>query len=298
MTKLSPYIYAWARESREFKISTLEDVVRVHPHLKSVTLAFLTSDRFDEIRSWKEECVETDLDVVLSIGGALGVFPTPGKPIEDEVRDVLRLLGDMKINSIDLDIEGEAIENVEKRKAWIEFAHGVQCGYKEKFGEDLSISLTLPIEFNDGFNVETRKLILEMHRAGVGIQYYNCMVMCFNTKLPRGCTWGMKCCEIMQRGFNFLHSILNWESNERIWGRLGVCPMIGKNDDGSTIIGLEDWRFILEFAREMGIGWVSFWAINRDQRKPKLKMGSCYQYSLAQVEDYQYVELMLEVFKL
>lgn len=295
--KLSPYIYAWSRGNDEFKISTLKDIERVHPKLKNVTLAFLTSDRYEEIRSWRGACEESSIKVTLSIGGALGQFPTPGKHLNEEIVDVLNLLTELKIDSVDLDIEGGSIEDFNKRNLWVKFAYGLQLGYLKKFNRQLSLSLTLPIEFSGGFNSNTKDLILEMKNACVEVSYFNCMIMCFNTKLNGGISWGLKCCQILQNGFDFLHSVFTDKSNEDIWKIIGACPMIGKNDDKITTISLGDWKEILDFAKSKNLGCISFWAINRDQRKPKLKIGSCYEYSLNQKNDHEYVQLMLDTFK-
>lgn len=296
MTRLSPYIYAWGRWGEEFEVRTLRDVERVHPRLGAVTLAFLTSDRYEEVREWAQECVACDIDVTLSMGGALGEFPSADKSTPAQARDVVALLREMGISSVDLDVEGTALENEAKRARWVQFAVALAQEYFEQMGTPLRMTLTLPVEFTGGFGATARSLIASMKAAAVPITCYNCMVMCFNTKL-RGQKWGAKCCEVMDHAFDFLRTVYPSSSSECVWGMLGVCPMIGQNDDKTTLVTLEDWDIILNYAKTHALGLVTFWALNRDQRKPRLKRGTCYAYSLAQERHHAYAEAMIKKFQ-
>ncbi|MFF0791844.1 carbohydrate-binding protein [Streptomyces spiralis] len=48
------------------------------------------------------------------------------------------------------------------------------------------------------------------------------------------------------------------------YANLGITPMIGKNDDGSTFT-LADAATVENFAAQHGVGRLAFWSINRDQ---------------------------------
>lgn len=48
------------------------------------------------------------------------------------------------------------------------------------------------------------------------------------------------------------------------YANLGITPMIGKNDDGSTFT-LADAQTVESFAAQNGVGRLAFWAITRDQ---------------------------------
>ncbi|MGW0210830.1 carbohydrate binding domain-containing protein [Streptomyces sp. NPDC003233] len=48
------------------------------------------------------------------------------------------------------------------------------------------------------------------------------------------------------------------------YANLGITPMIGKNDDGSTFT-LGDARTVENFAAQNGVGRLAFWSVNRDQ---------------------------------
>ncbi|HEX8791966.1 MAG TPA: glycosyl hydrolase family 18 protein [Polyangiaceae bacterium] len=51
------------------------------------------------------------------------------------------------------------------------------------------------------------------------------------------------------------------------WRMLGVIPMIGKNDD-TEVFSLQDATDLTAFAKQNGLGLVSFWSIDRDQVCP------------------------------
>jgi hypothetical protein len=48
------------------------------------------------------------------------------------------------------------------------------------------------------------------------------------------------------------------------YANLGITPMIGKNDDGSTFT-LADAQTVENFAAQNGVGRLAFWSVNRDQ---------------------------------
>jgi chitinase len=53
--------------------------------------------------------------------------------------------------------------------------------------------------------------------------------------------------------------------NEReVWNRIGVTPMIGLNDEPGEVFGLDDARWLIDFASQKNIGRISSWSVNRD----------------------------------
>jgi chitinase len=59
---------------------------------------------------------------------------------------------------------------------------------------------------------------------------------------------------------------------------VGVIPMIGKNDD-SEVFSLSDATAVAAFAKQNGVGLVSFWSIDRDQPGTDYNMSSTVQQS-------------------
>src|SRR5207342_1920114 len=53
-------------------------------------------------------------------------------------------------------------------------------------------------------------------------------------------------------------------SAEQVLARLGVTPMIGRNDVQGEVFSLQDAASLADFADEIGLGRVSVWSANRD----------------------------------
>lgn len=286
-TELSPYMFAWGQWDQKSRLRSIEDVRDKLPQLTGITLAFLTSDRYEEIKEWQKETVnQANFKITLSIGGALGEFPNAALSIDEQVIKVIQLMTEMQIKSIDFDIEGESLENEVKANNWVEFIIKLTSSYEFR-----NVRLTLPVEFQGGFSPGAKRLIETLQREQVRIDIYNLMIMCFNTKyrLP----WGDKCCEILNEIHHYLSGICPEELC--VWRKMGICPMIGVNDDKTTRIDLNDWQKLLTYAKRTDIGLVSFWAINRDQTHPFLSR-DLNKYSLCQKEDFQFTKMMLEEF--
>lgn len=256
MTRLSPYIFAWGLGNHSaYKTSCLSDVHSIG--LKNITLAFLVSDRYEEILSWKEDIAKfkDDINVTLSLGGAAGSFLDHSSSEHVQAQKLVGLLGELKyINRIDLDIEGKSLEDSNIVESWIRIIREV-CTYYP----NLEFTLTLPVEF-DGLNRFAVDVIRRFNRNCIKISFVNLMLMDFYTPLDLP-SWSDKHIQLL----NIVQRQLKMD-----WSELGVCPMIGENDD-HTKFTLEDWDKLLNFAVQHKIGLVTFWAINRDQKKHLLQ---------------------------
>jgi chitinase len=51
-----------------------------------------------------------------------------------------------------------------------------------------------------------------------------------------------------------------------VWAKIGATPMIGQNDVATDLFTLDDAKQLVGFVRSTGMGRVSMWSINRDQR--------------------------------
>jgi chitinase len=274
MTRFAPYIFAWGRGSNEYKTSTLSDINKLK--LKNITLAFLVSDRYEEIQSWKQDILNyPNIEIILSLGGASGKFVNFNKSIDRQVSELVNLLKDLKISKIDLDIEGTVLENPIEVNRWIEIIFETLKILK------LEITLTLPVEWY-GLNEHAINVINKSEKLKINIKFINLMIMDFYTKLDRP-NWAIKHIQILKIVKNQLNC--NWD-------KIGYCPMIGENDDGSkfTII---DWETVLDFITEKNIGLVTFWAINRDQGKHGFKTHSVNTHSRCQFKDLEYTQIAI-----
>ncbi|KAH3665805.1 hypothetical protein OGAPHI_003993 [Ogataea philodendri] len=275
-------------EAKEFHVSNLADVSRAG--LSWVTLAFLTNNRFDEIEDWIEDVRQFPGNVILSIGGATGEYPSDHHSVEREAERLIGLVSKAGFKGLDLDIEGEVLKKHAKVEKLAKIVHDVQTC----FGRDFHVSLTLPVEFEGALNEDAVLAIQTMKRHRVSLKFINGMIMDYYTKLPPQSTWGRENIRILTEMNRQLCSILRISEPEA-WKLTGLCPMIGYNDD-HTVFTLDDWNAVLEFARAMNVGLVTYWAINRDQATSKRDLlrlkKNVYAFSNAQTQHLDYCHLV------
>lgn len=290
-TLFSPYIFAWGHyNSKSYRTCCLKDAIDLG--VPSVTLGFLTEDRYEEVLEWKEDidAHKSKINVILSIGGATGIFPSPHLSAEDEAVRLERLLCQLDIHMIDLDIEGEILTSREKVCRWIKV---IQLLTKKR---QLWISLTLPVEFEGGLSSDALIAIKSFEEANVKISLINLMLMDFYTSLDAP-TWGDKHLEILGVVYKQLKQFRHLTNgSDDLWKKIGICPMIGENDDGSKFT-VDDFDKVLRFAKMKNIGLVTFWAINRDQKTHFLKAASVDTHSKCQNTDSAYTSKAVEILK-
>jgi chitinase len=50
-----------------------------------------------------------------------------------------------------------------------------------------------------------------------------------------------------------------------LWSKIGLTPMVGKNDVSGQVLSLRDAEGLNRFALDRGIGRVSMWSLSRDK---------------------------------
>lgn len=286
-TIFSPYIYSWAHNNnKNYKISNLNDVINLG--IKNITLAFLNNNNYNEILDWKDEILKNNdkLNIILSIGGSNINYPNLNLSINQEANKLNNLLNNLNIKMIDLDIEGDYLNSDFKINNLINLIK-ILINIRNN---DLWISLTLPVEFSNGLNNSSIKLINLFKLNKIKINLINLMLMDYYT--PLDClSWGDKNIEILK----FTHNqLIKFGFN---WNQIGICPMIGENDDG-TKFTLNDWEKLLLFVNDKKIGLVTFWSINRDQKSNFLKINNNINtHSKCQDKDFQFTNKAIEILK-
>ncbi|KAG7813546.1 hypothetical protein KL921_001092 [Ogataea angusta] len=293
MTIFAPYIYAWSKdETKEFRVSNLRDASRIG--LNSVTLAFLTNDRYEEIEQWIDDVRQFPGQVIISIGGATGEYPSDCRSVEEEASRLIDLVRRAGFKGIDLDIEGSVLERHSKVAKIAKIINLVQS----HFGTQFYVSLTLPIEFEGGLKDDALLALDAMVSNNVRIKVVNAMIMDYYTKLPHGSNWGAENIRILKDMNRQLRSKLHL-TEDQAWIMTGLCPMIGYNDD-NTVFSLNDFDRVLTFAKSKNVALVTYWAINRDQVAPRRDMlklkKNVYAFSNAQSRDLEYCHKVQEHF--
>jgi hypothetical protein len=121
----------------------------------------------------------------------------------------------------------------------------------------LRFSMTLPVLTsgltNDGVNI-----LKAAKNAGIKIDVVNIMAMDYYA--GTGTEMGQGAVSAAQATLAQMQSV----DSGYTYANLGITPMIGKNDDGSTFT-LADAQTVESFAAQNGVGRLAFWSVNRDQ---------------------------------
>ncbi|WP_230578989.1 hypothetical protein [Coxiella burnetii] len=64
--------------------------------------------------------------------------------------------------------------------------------------------------------------------------------------------------------FQQLKELYPDQSDETLWHRIEVTPMIGLNDTLPLNFSLQDAQALKQFAKEKNLGMLSFWSLTRD----------------------------------
>ncbi|MBO9627264.1 MAG: glycosyl hydrolase family 18, partial [Microbacterium sp.] len=258
----------------------------VTPQGKNVVLSFVVADPDDACTpSWggayglTEAATALDLDrrlarlaqqggeAVISFGGEAN------NELASVCTDPSRLLSAYRavvdrydVDVIDLDVEGEALRSAAAAERRAEAIAALQ---KERAaaGRPIAVWLTLPVAMT-GLADEGADAVTAMLSAGVDLAGVNVMTMNFGSGLDDGTTMGAASVSALTGAQRQLGVIYGGQgislTDATLWNKLGVTPMIGQNDVGAEVFGLDDADTVNAFVREHGIGRTSMWSLNRD----------------------------------
>ncbi|KAI9349731.1 hypothetical protein BDR26DRAFT_915404 [Obelidium mucronatum] len=237
---------------------------------KHFTLAFVTADgngnpQWNGISTsskWYADRIATIRafggDVSISFGGAAGTeLGVVAKDATTLANTYLNVLNTYNVNWADFDIEGESLKNlqsVEIRNQAIAIMQAKQ--------PNLKISYTLPVQ-TDGLDAGGINLVQNAAKNKVKIDILNIMVMDYYENIPYfdangKSLMGQYAISATQGTFAQVGSLVD---------SIGMCAMIGINDDVKEVFTLADATQMANFAAATSyISWVSFWVVGADVR--------------------------------
>lgn len=270
----APYVDVTATPTYSFESQT-----------KNAILSFIVSLKTDECTpSWGGVYTLDEANRILDLdrriarlkndGGAIAV--SFGGLLNDELamncKDIDKLKSAYKlvidhydIDTVDLDIEGEALRNTESLVRRAKAIAGLQ---DELAKEDrrLKVWLTLPVA-TSGLTPEGVEAVAAMLENGVELTGVNVMTMNYaESKNGRSMQEASKQALIeTRRQLGVLYGKVGIKfGNATLWAKIGATPMIGQNDVVGEIFTLEDARSFNNWAKAQGIGRISMWSANRD----------------------------------
>ncbi|WP_435644233.1 carbohydrate binding domain-containing protein [Streptomyces sp. H49] len=243
----------------------LDTAVTGH-HLKAYTAAFVLGEGCNQV--WgdtlpigNDSYTDPEIarakaegaSVIISSGGASGL-PLAWTCTTQSSIDAgyQALIDDYGVTQLDFDVEGAAVADTAAAARQMQAMKDLKAT-----NPDLRFSVTLPVLTsgltNDGVNI-----LKAAKNAGVRIDVVNIMAMDYYA--GTGTEMGQGALDAARSTLAQMQSVDSGYG----YANLGITPMIGKNDDGSTFT-LADAQTVENFAAQNGVGRLSFWSVNRDQ---------------------------------
>jgi chitinase len=190
--------------------------------------------------------------VIISSGGAAG-WPlawtcTDQNAINAGYQKILDAYG---VTSLDFDIEGAAIADTASAARQMQAMKTLEAN-----NPGFTFSVTLPVLPN-GLTSDGVNIIKAAKTAGVKINVVNIMTMDYYQGSQ---DMGQAAISAAQATLSQMKSV----DSSYTYANVGITPMIGTNDDGSTFT-LANASTVENWAAANGIGRLSFWSVNRDQ---------------------------------
>ncbi|BCJ53520.1 sugar hydrolase [Actinoplanes sp. NBRC 14428] len=194
-------------------------------------------------------------DVKVSFGGATGIelaqACTDVKALQAEYQAVVSAY---KLKYIDLDIEGAASADAASIAR-----RSTALAALQKANPGLKISLTLPV-LPEGLTNDGLDVVRSAKNAGVDVDLVNIMAMDYGRAAQ---DYGDLAIQAVKSTKDQLRTIFGG-SDAAAFKKVGVTPMLGKNDDNGTF-AQGDARDLVAFANSNHLGFASFWELNRDR---------------------------------
>ncbi|GAA3600054.1 cellulose binding domain-containing protein [Kribbella ginsengisoli] len=259
-------------------------------NLRSFTLGFITGSggckaswfgAYDPRTAWSKDQIDAIRarggDVKISFGGAAGselaqVCPTP----QATATEYQAVVDAYQLRYLDLDIEGGAVADpvsIARRSQALSILQSNRPGLK--------ISLTLPV-LPEGLDGNGFAVLKSARDNGINLDVVNIMAMDYNRSSGN---YGDFAVQAAQSTFNQIKSLWPSLTDAQAWLKVGVTPMLGRNDDGGTFNQTHSTQLV-DFARTKHLGMLSFWEMTRDRNACNGSLVNCtnvpqtpYQFS-------------------
>lgn len=206
-------------------------------------------------------------DVVVSFGGVandeLAVACTDEEALTRAYRAVIDRYD---VTTIDLDIEGHALADPASITRRARALATVQAAIR-RAGRSLSVWLTLPVA-PEGMTAAGVAVVDAMLAARVDVGGVNVMAMSYGVSRAPDVSLSATIEQSAEATRDQLDALYRKTGtvlkDPELWGKVGVTPMIGVNDEVTDVFTTADARALRRLALDRGLGRVSMWSANRD----------------------------------
>ncbi len=199
-----------------------------------------------------------------SVNSELAAVCSDTARIQSAYRDVVTRYA---LSTVDFDLEGESLADT---SAGQRRAAAVARLQKERngVGKPLSVWLTLPASpqglTDAGVNAVDQMLGAGVHLSGVNLMTMNYGASRGGSQSMFDATTAAAVASHDQLSIVYQRAGMSL-SSQSVWEKLGLTPMIGRNDLPGEIFDLDAARSLNSFALDKGIQRISMWSLNRDK---------------------------------
>jgi hypothetical protein len=285
--EVAPYFHSWSG-------GTLTQAKQASG-LNSATLAFAITNgscalqpdlqnKLPDARSF----VAAGGQFIISFGGAHGVYAETACNDDQLFTLMEKLMADSGMRRFDWEIEGNHVQDVASTARRTRVLARLQAKYP-----DLYTSFSLP-GWLLGVSADSMNLLRTTAAAGVRIDMVNVMTMSFGLENLRTMvvpsTVAQASIITFKSAAGQVASIYPNKTPAQINAMMGMTPMVGKNDDGSTF-SLADAQTIANFVKLNGIGLLSYWSFQRDRAQATSASTDLGSFSGVAQSDYQFYNI-------
>jgi chitinase len=221
-------------------------------------------------------------DLIVSFGGMANdelARRCTDDGLHDAYAEVIRRY---ELSTVDFDVEGAALEDDaanERRARTVKRLQEEARAAKK----NLAVWLTLPVS-PQGMTDGALGVVASMLAAGVDVAGVNLMTMDYGDSRPADRDMVEATEDALRASERQLDAAYRRAgmplSQADVWHKLGMTPMVGQNDTPGDVVTVDDAKRLIELSKELGLGRVSMWSLNRDaacgaQLDPGIVSGTC-----------------------
>ncbi len=299
-TEYAPYFYTWGWGNTGYAFPDLVDM-RAKSGANGATLAFVLADggQCAATREIHQHAADVQAfragggQLKVSFGGANGIYLENACTSSQQLASAIRgFVDETGLTDLDFDVEQSGAMNATINTRRSEALRTVQVE------RGVRVSFTLAAMPRDkwgtpgGITAAGLDVLSSALSAQVKIHRVNLMTMDYGGYYSDGQAMGDLAKSALLDAHAQLAVLIPNASDGQLWGMLGATPMIGQNDVASEVFTLADAQTLAVFAKQKGLGLVSFWAIQRDQPCPYDSLGLCSKVNTA---DFQFHDALSSV---
>jgi chitinase len=207
-------------------------------------------------------------DLIVSFGGVAN-DELARRCTEDDLHaaygDVIRRY---RLTTVDFDVEGAALGDSAANERRARVVKRLQDEARAA-RKNLAVWLTLPVT-PQGMPGSALGVIDAMLRAKVDLSGVNLMTMAYGESRPADRDMFEATGDALRASSRQLDAVYRRAglrlSQRDVWRKLGMTPMIGQNDTPLDRVTVGDAKKLIKLSKELGLGRVSMWSLNRDSR--------------------------------